>query len=75
MCSHKIKNPCIYNDDVILCNDEILNKTISYALDDQLKIPDIIKIYKKDNLVFISLILIFIIIFMIIFIIFMKLFN
>ena len=61
------KYSCIYDNDIIKCINKSNNET--YTLDEQSEIPYIIKIYKKDNLIFIIPLIIFILI--IIFIIFL----
>lgn len=65
MCSIKNKDLCIFDGNIIKCN----NINQDFTLDQQEKIPYIIKIYKKNNFIFIVQIIFFIIIvfFMLIF--------
>lgn len=49
MCSTEKKIPCIFNGDIITCQDIISKKITMYELDDQNEIQYIEKTYKKDN--------------------------
>jgi len=49
MCSTEKEIPCIFNGDIITCQDIISKKIKIYQLDDQNEIPYIDKTYKKDK--------------------------
>jgi hypothetical protein len=49
MCSTEKEIPCIFNGDIITCQDIISKKIKIYQLDDQNEIQYIDKTYKKDK--------------------------
>lgn len=70
MCSNKVVNQCVFDGNIIKCTNDLTKQITEYTLEDD--IPYIIKIYKKDNIVFINIISIIIVLIIIIFIYFLA---